>query len=33
MGGASEVSGAASAALAGKLRAVLFPAAAKSNQG
>jgi branched-chain amino acid transport system ATP-binding protein len=33
MGGANEVSGAASAALAGKLRAVLFPAAAKSNQG
>ena len=36
MGSAAEVSGAASAALAGKLRTVLFPAtteAGQSNEG
>jgi branched-chain amino acid transport system ATP-binding protein len=33
MGGATEVSGAASAALAGKLRTVLFPASTATDQG
>ena len=33
MGSATEVSGAASAALAGKLRTVLFPASAATDQG